>query len=466
MSKSWLIFKGRDNVQDKKIKNTRKPLKRFNGQGTVYKLSGRRRKPWVAAVTKGYELIEKEIVGVKVIDYCEWGISCIVDQKSLKGKGLKSKGKVKLRVAELDTKIVEGQIASINNSDDGQCIINVKTDEKENDFYKYHPIRVDIIYDHMKRITEIIDYFEKESEAKDALDRHRLSLEQPVEQKSTMTLKQVYDACFKSKLNDPKISKSTKDGIKASWKKLSKLENRMFNEIRSDEFQDIVDVCRDVEKASESSLTKLKSLIYALCDYAYHNGIIKTNYSTLIKIGKVDTNEREAFTDLEVEIFKKNVDVIPWVDTILVLCYTGMRPIEMLSLTKFNVNMENRIITGGVKTDAGKDRTVPIHPLIYPIFEKWYNKNGETIFCNEEGNPLSVRAYRENRFAPALEALKVRPLTPYSCRHTFATMMNRVNAPAANIQKLIGHVVGSDTTDKVYTHPEIEDLRQTIEMLK
>ena len=362
----------------KKKKKSAKPLKRYNGQGSVYKLSGRRRKPWVAAITKSYSIIDDKVIQER----------------------------------------------------------------------------------------EIIDYFEQEYEAKDALDRYRLSIN-PVEQKlSTMTLKQVYDACFKSKLNSEDISKSTKDGIKASWKKLSELEDRQFSEIRSDEFQDIIDNCRDIEKASKSTLTKLKSLIYALCDYAYHNSILKTNYSSLIKIGKVETSEREPFTDLEVEIFKKNVDTVPWVDTVLVLCYTGMRPVEMLSLTKFNLDMEKRLITGGVKTDAGKNRIVPIHPLIFPIFQKWYNKNGETLFCNEDGKKLSVRAYREKRFAPALQELEVRPLTPYACRHTFATMMNRVNAPSANVQKLIGHVVGSDTKDKVYTHPEIEDLRQTIEMLK
>lgn len=33
----------------------RKTLKRPNGTGTVYKLSGRRRKPWVAAIVKGYD---------------------------------------------------------------------------------------------------------------------------------------------------------------------------------------------------------------------------------------------------------------------------------------------------------------------------------------------------------------------------------------------------------------------------
>jgi integrase len=367
-----------------------KPLKRFNGQGTVYKLSGRRRRPWVAQVTNGWEEVDK-----------------------------------------------------------------IETVEE-----------LEVIKKTKKRLYEIIGYFEERNQAVDALDKHRLT---PDELKSTMTLKQAYEAWSKNKLNAD-ISKSTKDGIKASWKKLANLENRQFSGIRSDEFQDIMDYYRDIEKASESSLIKLKSLIFALCDYAYHNSILKTNYSSLIKIGKVETSEREPFNDFEVELFKKNVDTVPWVDTILVLCYTGMRIAEMVTLTKFNVDMKTRLITGGIKTDAGKDRIIPIHPLIYPIFTKWYNKNGETIFCEDEGKnkgkKMSARTYREKKFAPALAALGVRQLTPHSCRHTFATMMNRVNAPSANIQKLIGHVVGSDTTDKVYTHPEIEDLRKTIEMLK
>lgn len=360
-----------------------KPLKRFNGQGTVYKLSGRRRRPWVAQVTTGWEINEETMT--------------------------------------------------------------------------------------KKRLYKIIGYFEEKNQAVDALDKYRLT---PEEQKSTMTLGQTYEAWSKIKFAED-LSKSTKDGIKAAWKRFSMLEDRVFSELRSDHFQEIINHARNVEKASESTLIKMKSLVYALCEYAYQNSIIPKNFSSLIKIGKVETNEREAFNDMEVNLFKKYAGVIPWVDTILVLCYTGMRVSEMLMLTKFNVDMKNRIITGGIKTDAGKNRIVPIHHLIYPIFEKWYNKDGETIFCNEEGKKLSPRAYRENRYIPALQEInaregaeKVRILTPHSCRHTFATRMNRVKAPAANIQRLIGHVVGSDTTDKVYTHPEIEDLRKTIEMLK
>lgn len=354
-----------------------KKLKRANGTGSVYKKSGRRRKPWVAEVTTGWE-------------------------------------------------------------------INEETKTK-------------------KRLYDTLGYFERETDAKNALDKYRLIQEEPQLAKSTLTLEQVYKIWSKNKYAET-ISKETKGGYKASWKKLSPLHKRIFSEIRSDEFQERIYYYRDEKKMSKSTLTKLKSLIYSLCDYAYHNGILRTNYSSLIKLGDIETKDRKAFTTVEIDIFKKNINKIPWIDTVLVLCYTGMRPGEMLKLTKFNIDLKERLIRGGSKTAAGKDRIIPIHPIIYPIILKWYNKNGETIFCNEDGKALTVRAYRENRYRPALKQTGVRQLDPYCCRHTFATMANRLEVSQANIQKIIGHVVGSDTKDKVYTHPEIEDLRKTIEM--
>ncbi len=358
-----------------KPKNKR--LKRANGTGSVYKLSGRRRRPWVAEVTTGWE-------------------------------------------------------------------INEETQTK-------------------KRLYDVLGYFEKEIDAKNALDKYRLIQEEPQLAKSTLTLEQVYNIWSKIKFAET-ISKETKDGYKASWKKLSPLHKRIFSEIRSDEFQERIYYYKDEKKMSESTLTKLKSLIYALCEYAYHNGILRTNYTVLIKIGNIETTTKKAFTEAEVNILKENINKIPWIDTVVVLCYTSMRPGEMLRLTKFSIDLKERLIRGGIKTDAGKDRVIPIHPFIYPIILKWYNKNGDTIFCDENGKALSVRAYRENRYRPALKEIGIRVLNPRACRRTFATMANRLEVSKANIQKIMGHVVGSDITDKVYTLPEIEDLRKTIEM--
>ncbi|STO30760.1 Tyrosine recombinase XerC [Fusobacterium necrogenes] len=48
---------------------------------------------------------------------------------------------------------------------------------------------------------------------------------------------------------------------------------------------------------------------------------------------------------------------------------------------------------------------------------------------------------------------------PHDCRHTFATLLSNANANATAIKKMIGHESYA-TTEKIYTHKDIEELRK------
>ncbi|WP_180998252.1 hypothetical protein [Eisenbergiella massiliensis] len=41
---------------------------------------------------------------------------------------------------------------------------------------------------------------------------------------------------------------------------------------------------------------------------------------------------------------------------------------------------------GGMKTDAGKNRVVPIHPIIRPLIEKPFSSENELLFNDDNGN--------------------------------------------------------------------------------
>ncbi|MBU5440346.1 tyrosine-type recombinase/integrase [Tissierella sp. MSJ-40] len=64
----------------------------------------------------------------------------------------------------------------------------------------------------------------------------------------------------------------------------------------------------------------------------------------------------------------------------------------------------------------------------------------------------------------SLEKVGIRKLTPYSARHTFASLLNKAGADKVYIQKLIGHSDYSTTTN-IYTHLEMEELKKAIEMI-
>ena len=201
-----------------------------------------------------------------------------------------------------------------------------------------------------------------------------------------------------------------------------------------------------------------------LYSHALQNDIVNKNYAEFIALPKEIKEEREAFSGLDIKTMFDNANKIPWVDTILIMIYSGMRISEMLELTKFNVDLKNEIIIGGSKTEAGRGRIIPIHPKIMPYIKKRYNKNGDTIICNEDGKRILAKYYREKHYYPALETLEIKKLTPHACRHTFASLAARAKVDPLYTQKMIGHADYAFTANR-YTHPEIEELKKAIRQI-
>ena len=57
---------------------------------------------------------------------------------------------------------------------------------------------------------------------------------------------------------------------------------------------------------------------------------------------------------------------------LLMYIYSGMRPIELLSIKMENVHLDERYIIGGVKTKAGKNRIIPIVDCVMPFYREIY----------------------------------------------------------------------------------------------
>lgn len=351
----------------------RKNLKAPNGAGSVYKLSGRRRKPWIARITTGFEIVV-----------------------ATKGKD--------------------------------------KSEEVE------------------RQKFQVIGYFEKESEARQALLMHQAGL---IPEKATITLKQVYGEWSESHYKD--IGNSTKRNYILAFGRLSTLHGELFAELRTSHFQKIIDELG----LSRSSLADARTLVKQLYDYAIQNDITNKNYAEFIKLPKEEKDEKKIFSDLHIQTMIKNIGKSEGLDSVLVLCYTGMRVNEFLPLTKFNIDLEKGIITGGIKTDAGKDRLIPIHPKIMPIIKRWYNKLGEFLFSTDEGKKVGYKKFCNEYYYPALEKFGLPKLTPHSTRHTFGSRMAEAKVNTLAIQKIIGHSDYS-TTANIYTHVDVEFLKEAI----
>jgi len=211
------------------------------------------------------------------------------------------------------------------------------------------------------------------------------------------------------------------------------------------------------------TLRKLRVLFSQLYDYSMANDIVDKDYSEFITIGKKQEKiHRTPFTPAEIEKLWENVGRHEWIDTVLIQIYTGLRIGELLSIKTEDVHLEEQYMRGGMKTDAGKNRIVPMHNRIIPLIEKRYKAdNGLLVVYNDSA--VSYYTYRDVYWKNIMEQLQMTHL-PHDCRHTFASLADSVGMNKLCIKRIMGHA-SSDVTDSVYTHKEVEELLAEVNKL-
>ena len=306
-------------------------------------------------------------------------------------------------------------------------------------------------YDGTKQVRRYVSYHATQKEALIALEKEHISPSSP---KSKYTLTELYEE-WKETSVFTSLSQSTQWNYISAYKLLKPLHNTKFIDIRTKHIQSVI----DNSDKSNSTKSKIKLLCSLLYKYALENDICQKNYAQFVKLTKQEKAEKEVFTSEEIKTFFEN-DAVPYVDTILILIYTGLRINEMLTLTKENIDIENKVIVGGLKTDAGKNRTVPIHDKIFDYVKKWYEKAKEPtdlVFVKDNGETLTDNYYRKYIYYPLLKKFNMPKRTPHCTRHTCATLLAEAGADINAIKQILGHSQYSFTAD-TYTHVDTQFL--------
>lgn len=216
---------------------------------------------------------------------------------------------------------------------------------------------------------------------------------------------------------------------------------------------------------SKSYVTKLKALMSQLCTYAMEYHIIDKNYASLAKLPKMEAGKKRAFTDLEFAQLEKGWATAPGGDACYVLCYTGLRVSELCKLTKFSYDPKEHILRGGLKTEAGKDRVIPVHPKILPIIERWYHSSTGPLYPRPDGKPYNKDTFNLGVWKPCMKSLSLPDdLTPHSARHTFGTRLSAAGVRPEDIQRLMGHTDYSMTAN-VYINQDDSVLKTAVSKL-
>lgn len=316
-----------------------------------------------------------------------------------------------------------------------------------------------------------LDSYATKAEANEALMKEIAT--RPDTPRVEWTVKQFYDYYTSSDDYNSKSDK-WKESVRIAWKYCGDVADMKMRDVRGTLWQGCIDKAFSMGK-SKSMAEKIRSLISALCKEAMRDNVILQNYSKLLTIKGTDTKPRDIFSDDEIALLRAHDDDVQ-ARFILILIYTGMRINELLQLKCGAVYINDMYIVGGEKTAAGKNRTIPILPIIAPyIVEAMRGKSKDDNLITRNGKLVRIEYARKIWFykylvhlgilTPEEVAVGNNPrLVPHCTRKTFASLARRAKVEPDILARIIGHT-DYKTTDEIYVRLQAQFLSEELAVM-
>lgn len=302
---------------------------------------------------------------------------------------------------------------------------------------------------------------------KEALEYLPILKQAPAQKPKSATFKELYEKW----LPTHRAGKDTINCYKAAYRYFSQIHNTNIREIDIDDLQECLDDCPKGRRTKEN--------MKALCGLVYKFAIPRHFVSLDLSKYLIVTGESGTKTALPSDALPKlwaHADSVFGAKYVIAHCYLGFRPAEFVSLKGESYMQKERAFIGGAKTDAGTNRTVTVSPKIQSIINELVSsaESGGHIIVDDIGKPLSAARYRdlfysvldkcgiENPVA-IKDGKKCYTYTPHSCRHTFATLLKRVEGADKDKLELIGHT--SDEMLRYYQDVDLDDLRKITDLI-
>lgn len=407
--------------------------KRLNGTGTAIEIKDCRRKPWIARI-----LIGKDING-KAIYY--------------------------------DIATFESKFKAL------VCL--------ENYHENPHPLEIE-----ENKYNRIVTFPKKPYPLVSVANPKKNLIEKT--KKDNYTFKQIYEEFKEMKLPNKeernlekkhhikpknKLALNTAKTMITAFNNSTALYDKVYRELRTSDFQKTLNDCEKSFKTIEQMI----SLYNKLDSYALEEGFIERGYAQNISVSTTKEptkrkKEKEVpFTYKQIEylwnfkpkskkesISKKEELVRDiWLSGI----YTGARAEELCFIYTKNIFLDENYFIGGLKTRAGINREIPIHPNIKHIFEKYYDTNNEFLFMQPKGKRVDYDYY-ERCYRLIFKNLHpaVSTHTAHDARHTLRDELRKLNIKEIIINSLLGHTNG-DTGQDVYSHVSIKEKLKAVKMI-
>lgn len=324
-----------------------------------------------------------------------------------------------------------------------------------------------------KQMHTTIGYYASRQEAIKALADYHANPYDPKRRDTTFS--EVYKQWSERKFTE--VSNSNVNAYKAAYKLCTALYDMPINEIKLIHLQKVMDTCGKEYPTKK----KLKVLYNQIFDYAAMHEIIPSSNHCVqyVNVGKATKSTLHyRFTNDEIALLWQWADKNEYVQLILMMIYSGVRPGELFNLRAEDVDLHNAYFSIRKGKNENAVRKVPIHHKTLPYFKNWLEKGNEYLLTNLSGGRFNFdvnhRSYIDTYFTPILDEIGIlyytndsgekRTHLPDDTRHTFTTMWKEKRLDESMRRRIQGHS-GKGIGEAVYTHYDLMMLRKELNKL-
>lgn len=240
----------------------------------------------------------------------------------------------------------------------GTVVCLDKTEKKRR---KPYAVRITVGFDESgKQITKYLGYYKSQKEANLALAQyHMVGLDVD---NTKLTFEDVFEQWLKA--TGHRMTEKNQQSYRASFRLVQSLAKKRFKDLKSNHLQ----IALDGVDRKYNTKKRVRSMLKQVWDYGLKNDYVLKNYAVGLELEGKQEDVGKVFTEEEIATLWKHADEYH-VQLILVMIYTGVRANEMLKINTGNTFLDEQYFITGSKTDAGKDRIIPIHDSILPFFQ-------------------------------------------------------------------------------------------------
>lgn len=296
------------------------------------------------------------------------------------------------------------------------------------------------VYEDGKVIRESFGCYKTHAAAAEALGKAMYAPKASIEKE--LTLEDIYNRFTSSHYFD-QLSRSAQGSHRSAWKHLAPCSKTPVSTINRDTFQVPIDTLAAQGRKRET-LAKVRNLCSLLCREAMGLNLMSVNFGQLVQLPKSDSASVPPFTNAQLKLLwnladHNDTDAM----TVIVMCYTGMRPSELLGVdisVHMHLDGEHWYIVTGSKTESGYNRLIPLPPIIRPMIEKLINgRTSGPLIMSPKGGHYRLDNWRPRCFNPLMKKLSIPNRVPYSCRHTYSDLQKRRNVNPEIMMIIMGH---------------------------